>query len=753
MTKLPRNKNNNSKKYDIFTSEVPKSQNDEGAVVVICALLIGALVMLVASSSLVSNKAYIKSQTRNAAMNTTLSAAAQLCPKAECLQESVEVALNVLNEYEFYNGHKKIISNFNLEDLNMLGDDGYNEEVCGSDPNVFCAISEDGNLFAKLGYGRFIPLASDDTRLSDPDSHPELVCDEFCSEFIPTAGPWASEHPGLPIQVVSNAFSVSIGVREVTSVFSSFFGEKIESDSGLLWSDAVALSGSVEPHPLTVPFAIPVCALLNKDGNYVPEDVTRYDRIFTGINRYESGEPGSDTLLPGLLYNATSDYGEVTIHELNWNGKHSGCEGGTMCTSYMANGDHSEHYSYEKVGFKNTSPEAESLGDAFGVVGLPAVIVPDWVTNEVQYENFILDKFIKVTTPVTTDIPLFSPGLPFKFLKNGFTLPDSEEFLWNKLSNNVVVPFIDDDDSGESSYYIPAINSYLEMPQDLQIGIEGISNTDVGSVLHSHFENETCDAGDVCTNLEDSSGFPEQSNFRKKGFCPSRRVEIKCYDSDKDEWKEASECAQKWDGSTFSSGSHFGDTPQESWAISGEKFISGLSFTGIHSNHGNKNINPNLQLRVKYKDGVDESTPVLVAKIPVIGNSDSSALDCSQVGSEKIDETKEYEVVGSVNVELIDVSIKKPTNLQAPFKMTDYGVASLAPTPSGYPNVDVDGVIIDNEATLTGPNPWYFSNELSSGANPYHKATDCNMVVGRITKAPVKVISAVVDPKRPFVVK
>ena len=142
-------------------------------------------------------------------------------------------------------------------------------------------------------------------------------------------------------------------------------------------------------------------------------------------------------------------------------------------------------------------------------------------------------------------------------------------------------------------------------------------------------------------------------------------------------------------------------------------------------------------LRVFNKPGNDLSTPVWVAKIPVIAENDLSSNAssiCGSTGLGSLDpaiiESRTFEIIGFVNVTIFDTDVGPlPLNPSDPTDRSLHAAPFQQDWCHGWDDISTMPPLAPNsheftDPNATGPNPWFFQIEGTAQA--------CNAVRGRV---------------------
>lgn len=122
---------------------------------------------------------------------------------------------------------------------------------------------------------------------------------------------WQLANPGIPAFAAYNAVNVQIQRNNILSIFPALLEGSLTSQ---VQATAVARRpASAERVP---PFAIPICSLLNDEGNFDKTTVCDADRLFTESNRYcPPGNPNCN-IIPDFSYSPFT-YTDMPVNDVS----------------------------------------------------------------------------------------------------------------------------------------------------------------------------------------------------------------------------------------------------------------------------------------------------------------------------------------------------------------------------------------------------------------------------------------------------
>ncbi len=239
---------------------------EQGISVVLVALLLPVLFIFLGFVVFVGYSSLVRNELQSAADAAAHAGATILCSTRECFTGSRDTVAWTIS-------HHIAHSRFgNSADLNF--------SYQSTDPGPVWTAS---NLVVGIERGRWTPE----------------------SNFVSLEG-WddstsANYQPGMVGYVTSNAIRVSIRRVRSTAGFGYFLGQE---------ADIVAAATAVNDTPQRVcaaPFAIPLCAVINSNGNFDPEKINNNTRYFTGVERHCHGQSKYCNNLPSFPIEPTTE--------------------------------------------------------------------------------------------------------------------------------------------------------------------------------------------------------------------------------------------------------------------------------------------------------------------------------------------------------------------------------------------------------------------------------------------------------------
>lgn len=227
-------------------------QRENGIVIALTAIIIVALVGVVAMLVHYGYLSSVQTELQAAADSAALTATGRLNTATTGWSDAREAAVRALNEFHVLSGVGDDQSfNLSLEQVGVEWD-----------------LADEKNLKVRIERGLWMP--------AKPNAP---------ATFTSFEGEWQTNNPGIPRYAAANAVRVSLE-RPKTRIFGSPFGGVPEYSVS---ATSIALRGPMES-VCVAPFAIPVCALLDKDGEFQREDICQGDRLFTRVDRYCADE-------------------------------------------------------------------------------------------------------------------------------------------------------------------------------------------------------------------------------------------------------------------------------------------------------------------------------------------------------------------------------------------------------------------------------------------------------------------------------
>jgi hypothetical protein len=339
-------------------------------------------------------------------------------------------------------------------------------EACFGDALAVATDSLEGHLPDALGLGSTIDFPVADGPVWDvtgikvtiqrgrwwPDGVPTNIAPYIVTHsngnFEPldlldtTGGTWQEGFPGVPQHIVANAVYVKIEYtyeHKILNIFGTATTQMVQ--------ETYAAAGQMKNASVCVaPFAIPVCALLNESGEFDKDVNCRYERYFTGTDRYcPPGDPDCD-ILPGSTWTPMIDPDDYEFHG-NFNpvgmpSRENHFRPSCSWETYPRAIDIRDHHGY--VGLPHSATvsgaidEAEVLkvidssqananvsgGCANAKLGEPFVVLEDGLTNNVNMADVnpafaSSDELVWAQIQDETEGALFHPNLKDSMLKGG----------------------------------------------------------------------------------------------------------------------------------------------------------------------------------------------------------------------------------------------------------------------------------------------------------------------------------------------
>lgn len=678
-----------------------KRNSETGAIFLWLTVLL-PLILLLGSYLYFSNSAtLIRSQLQLASDAASLAGSRTLCSKRSCYNDAITAAATTLLNYTAHGGNGNNSLSVDMDDLieNDEDDDSYTEPAVWNYP--------ERNLKVSILRGFWIEVNDTTKTVFDCAA---TSTDEFCFESM--EGNWQEEHPGMPVRLIANSVKVEVQRTNVTGIFNL-----LSSVNSIVTGSSVALAGPLGEEVIA-PFAIPVCALLDDDGDFNKEDVCKGDRLFTRSDRYlpEKADiasvsdyidkypwPGipfylpltnptkltadgykdiNDSklgVMPGFFYHPCSeDLPECgRFMQTNGSGGQFNVTGEytTGVLSSRANKDLIETQPWIFNSYNN-------VADHYGVVGAPSNPTESNINTELG--RWHDPKNINDKTSI---------GKSFTILHDGLTDESTGDTLWKRIINSDSKGSADDDNPLAKNTAIGEIDKNWDA---IWLGPNLTTLWDFIYQLHIYFNYDEDDPYDYSlvtwknapspayvndnkpdwytspTELptyseENSAYYKDPKNLRHRGLCGSRRVSLGCYPTGSDTFTPLEDVSNKEDCVSKS----FNETISSSQpnAIPPNVIQNFLDLTGgVYE----------LYTKLKNDSGTQytDDTPVWKVKVPIIANTSASAKPCQGINGATAEPPitgNNYITVGFVDTHIYDLDIRDiysngAESLQAPFE-------------------------------------------------------------------------------------
>lgn len=372
--------------------------HQQGVIFVLVAMMILIFVTMVAIIINVSYSNIVRSELQIAADAAAHAGAAQLCSTQTCWEHARQAAVKTLGQHVVH---------------------GRMADKARFSPNLFDAGGSplgpkwvEGNFEVLVQRGRWWPKA---------------VPAGFGIRTYPARGSfepydveaesWQALHPGCPDYSAANAVRVKIK-RPQMNMFISPYGRRDYSVEAEAIAHADLLRRECVP-----PFAIPVCHLVNADGDYDPARACEFDRYFTQSARYCG--PGVDcSVLPGFPWQPTDEPDPWVIADPKW------------CVEYDPAAPNPDKC-YDpnlSCAFRQETPANVSVSDHYGVVGLPVPLGDPMPEDPEQLISYTLDP--------ANEQPCFwtETGDQFRILEGGLTNEGTGDQIWRQIISGMDPP-------------------------------------------------------------------------------------------------------------------------------------------------------------------------------------------------------------------------------------------------------------------------------------------------------------------------
>ena len=217
--------------------------------------------------------------------------------------------------------------------------------------------------------------------------------------FESIEGDWQQQHPGTPSHSVLYAVRVRVASR-INPIF------KLLAPSMLsIESRATAIASPVE-QSCVAPFALPLCSLLDSNGDFDQNKVAHADRLFSSIDRF--GADSTHNIVPDF------DWSVVPTEALE---NHSVLVDLFDGLKAKYNGKTVNSCEYPTTRFRSAT-------DHYGVVGVPG--------DRMASEDLIQ---VLVTGPGCAPAVI---GQEFQILPEGLAQTTSADLIWSQIANQSV---------------------------------------------------------------------------------------------------------------------------------------------------------------------------------------------------------------------------------------------------------------------------------------------------------------------------
>jgi hypothetical protein len=263
---------------------ISKSQ-EQGAVMLLLVALIVVLLGVLGFAHFSTTQKIIKEELQTAADVASMAATKELCPSTACWDQARITALESLKTQtvrNYFGQAQPIIPEDT--DVSTLTFSIDQDELQGY-------VTTINNIEIKIDRGHWVDLQNGNA--------------EFNSlELSHDYRPWSQAFPGVPNWMTANGVNVAI---VVPTTFDFLLSKDI---SGPIAVRAFAESTSVIGQgniiaDCVAPFAIPICALLDRNNQFDQNRNCNADRIFTRSDRYCADPNDADNcgIRPGFFYN------------------------------------------------------------------------------------------------------------------------------------------------------------------------------------------------------------------------------------------------------------------------------------------------------------------------------------------------------------------------------------------------------------------------------------------------------------------
>ncbi len=204
---------------------------------------------------------------------------------------------------------------------------------------------------------------------------------------------WQRLHPGIPAAVAANAVRVRMRIPALVPLLSWFGAPSLPVEV-----HSVALARANRP-VRAAPFAIPVCSLLNNQGEFLTSKLCIADRLITGAQRYCTATNPNCNIVP----------------DFSWDPFLPSSASGVWPYPIIVSPTQDNACFF-------ASPHYPEAADNFGVFGLPGLAAPT--------EGLVQAALGGPTPGIEVSI-----GDPFMILPQGMTDAGSNSIVWRQIVN------------------------------------------------------------------------------------------------------------------------------------------------------------------------------------------------------------------------------------------------------------------------------------------------------------------------------
>ena len=381
-----------------------QKSSEQGVALLLGVFLIGALLTLVGIILASGYRNLVKTELQTASDAAAHAGASILCATKQCWSDARIAAAQVLEQQSAHSspGHTKSLA--------------FEFDAATAGVHASTWNSGDNSLVVTIERGRYVPDSGGFTSFEEWDK----------------VGSVASE-PGLNGFVAANAMRVTITRKDASPVLSGILGSKFD-----VTASAVAVADEVAD-TCAAPFAIPVCALIDQEGDYRSDkkdpDKTNFahDRLFTSVGRYQVkfavGGKEQD-IFPSFPIEPSDKGSEGFTIDIKGSNRPGYFPPGIVTDSGLGMANMNVFID-KRQGFSSNRYQTNiksSIIDNFGVVGLP-VRSGDTI-SDVKETDII--NTIGTSKGCVNGVSL---GDKFKILGAGLLTTASNDAIWNRINN------------------------------------------------------------------------------------------------------------------------------------------------------------------------------------------------------------------------------------------------------------------------------------------------------------------------------
>ncbi len=266
------------------------SRNQSGAILPLAVLIVAVLLLVLISVITLGHRALLRAELQATVDAAAHAGASVMCSSTSCWDFTKKSVVAIIREHQLRYDARWIDTIDLAPGAGPLWQNGvyqvriYRGRWWSKKKDSWLAPSVAGFRV----HGKEIRTLAEDTRFEPFEGEPGAV-----------GADWNARQGATPNFMASNAVYVRIDLKDTGTLASLFsrFGFVTQSFS----VQAVALAGETAPTNVA-PFAIPLCALLDNNGEFIPEKSCSYDRFFTKAGGFQ--DSSGATVVPGFFATA-----------------------------------------------------------------------------------------------------------------------------------------------------------------------------------------------------------------------------------------------------------------------------------------------------------------------------------------------------------------------------------------------------------------------------------------------------------------